>query len=235
MKRMCKRSIVVVAVLLAALFVANLVLADEVDVLEGIADLSKHSQISSGGETPQDGTEDMTAPENTADPDDPDDSVDSSELDDPDQADESDEFDETNELDETGEEVDADEFEDCDKPEETEGEAPEDAEDIWRLSVRIDSIRDGIMRIGDNFYLKATLSGFAGLNYTVQWQYDAGDELGWINIQDDGELEYQLIDELTLSVVSDLNNVNYNWRILVTPILEAALEGDAQPDAIDAE
>jgi len=88
-------------------------------------------------------------------------------------------------------------------------------------SVKLQRIRDSIMAMGDNFYLKATLTGFDGISYTVQWQYDAGDEMGWISIEDDEDLMYTLIDALTLSIVSDSTNINYDWRILITPIAEA--------------
>ena len=124
----------------------------------------------------------------------------------------------------TGEE-DPEDIDDRDGEGEDGDEPADDIDsDVALPSLKLERIREAIMAIGDKFYLVATLTGFDGVPYTVRWQYDAGDELGWINIEDDDNLEYNLIDALTLAVVSDAENINYDWRILVTPIVQTDID-----------
>ena len=73
-------------------------------------------------------------------------------------------------------------------------------------NVIVSRYAEDIMHKGDKFTLTAWFDGCNDAEYTVQWQYDAGD--GW--------MDYAGGNNLTLQVVADKENLNYAWRILVT-------------------
>lgn len=81
-------------------------------------------------------------------------------------------------------------------------------------SVTLEREMAKIVRYGDEFTMNATLVGFENTLYKVEWQYLSAE--GWTTA--DGS-------ELTLTVIADKENVNYDWRILVT------VEGAASEEA----
>lgn len=81
-------------------------------------------------------------------------------------------------------------------------------EQIVSGQVSVERYTEDIIRVGYCFILKATVDGLDNMNYTAQWQYDAGE--GWTDVQGG--------NGLMLAVVANQNNINFNWRILVTPI-----------------
>ncbi|MDL2206912.1 hypothetical protein LJC33_08400 [Eubacteriales bacterium OttesenSCG-928-N13] len=104
---------------------------------------------------------------------------------------------------ETDEQPDAiDETEEpADLPED--GEEPGDAQDDF--NVRVERKMPTIIRDGDTFTLTAILTGFESTDYELLWQYNAGE--GWQDVENESGL--------TLTVIADEENVNYDWRVLV--------------------
>lgn len=84
--------------------------------------------------------------------------------------------------------------------------APEPEIDISKLKVEIFTDRSDVMTIGDIITLTSVLTGFEGLTYTLQWQYDDGS--GWQDAPDATEATYSFaVDEI---------NACYNWRLAVS-------------------
>lgn len=91
-------------------------------------------------------------------------------------------------------------------PEPTPEPAPEPEIDISQLKVEIFTDRRDVMTIGDIITLTSVLTGFEGLTYTLQWQYDDGS--GWQDAPGATEATYSFaVDEI---------NACYNWRLAVT-------------------
>ena len=88
-----------------------------------------------------------------------------------------------------------------------------DAPEIPEITrdVTVTCYKKDFMSIGDVFTLEASITGFEGVEYRVQWQYDAGK--GW--------QDFPGGNALTLRVVADRANMGYTWRVLVTVIEEA--------------
>lgn len=78
-------------------------------------------------------------------------------------------------------------------------------------SIAIRRIMPEIIRCGDPFRLKATLVGFEDEEVTIRWQYlDGG---AWTDVDD---AMTKKPDALTLEVYADADNVNCDWRVLVS-------------------
>ena len=91
-------------------------------------------------------------------------------------------------------------------PEPTPEPAPEPEIDISQLKVEIFTDRRDVMTNGDIITLTSVLTGFEGLTYTLQWQYDDGS--GWQDAPGATEATYSFaVDEI---------NACYNWRLAVT-------------------
>lgn len=224
MKRMSKRMIAGLAILLAALLVASMALAGGATLPEESE--APSAQAQGGTDVSPEGEDALSA--DPGDEDDPDSLVDPDDLDGPDDSEDEGDPDGLADLDE-------DEPEDEDDAEEEDADTPANPNPYNGLSVAIERIRPSIMRMGDDFFLKATLFGFDEIDFTIQWQYDAGDEMGWIDIEDSERMEYVFINRLALSVVSDRENINYDWRVLVTPIVETLPDEGEALESTDAE
>jgi len=85
--------------------------------------------------------------------------------------------------------------------------AEEPAEiDFSKLKVEIDSNLDEVVMEGEEIRLTSILTGFEGLTYSLQWQYNDGE--GWKNIEG--------ATEDTYTFIVDDNNIGYEWRLMVT-------------------
>ena len=76
--------------------------------------------------------------------------------------------------------------------------------------VVVERIMNDSLCEGNNLLMKATLLGFGEMNYTAQWQYDAGE--GWTDVEG--------ADSLELRVPADSRNMQCRWRIRVALIPE---------------
>lgn len=76
---------------------------------------------------------------------------------------------------------------------------------VVERSVTVERDMPDILHYGDTFTMKATLVGFEDVDVDICWQRMT--EIGWIEIEGEG---------LELPVVADENNVNCDWRILVS-------------------
>ena len=74
--------------------------------------------------------------------------------------------------------------------------------------VSVERVIHDVLHVGDCFDLRATLTGFENEEYSLQWQYSDGGD--WIAVSG--------ANELTLHVVANQYDVNYSWRILVSPV-----------------
>ena len=88
---------------------------------------------------------------------------------------------------------------------------PIDEEPVVERSVLVEWLvpEEGLTGVGDTISMKATPVGFDGIEYTIQWQYDAGQ--GWVDVAGD-----ELILELVIE--EDFANLLYGWRIVLTPV-----------------
>lgn len=73
-------------------------------------------------------------------------------------------------------------------------------------SVNVRRLMPDIIRDGDPFWIEATLSGFDGISYELQWQFDDGES--WKDMPNAKDTKVMLI--------ANRANVNYRWRVLVT-------------------
>lgn len=82
----------------------------------------------------------------------------------------------------------------------------EEPPDVAR-SVIVRRVIPDIVHDGDPFQIEATLVGFDGIEYGLLWQYNEGH--GWQDLPDAN-------GSTTVKLIADRDNVNYDWRILVT-------------------
>jgi len=92
------------------------------------------------------------------------------------------------------------------KNESTEPRSEEEAVDISNLKVEIFSSLDEQVSMGETIRLTSVLSGFDGIEYALQWQYNDGS--GWKNIPGATEGHYEF--------KATLETVQYAWRLTVT-------------------
>jgi len=78
--------------------------------------------------------------------------------------------------------------------------------DYSAMQVIVRTNFENVIMPGDVIELEGVLIGFDGLEYTVQWQYDDGS--GWQDVEG--------ANELTYSFGADEENLNYQWRLMVT-------------------
>lgn len=83
--------------------------------------------------------------------------------------------------------------------------ADEEIEETAVRQITVTRSMPDIIRDGEAFQLSATLIGFEDVTTQVQWQQKTAE--GWQDVEGDG---------LTLQVTANAENVNYDWRILVT-------------------
>jgi len=78
--------------------------------------------------------------------------------------------------------------------------------DVSKLSVEVTSSLEDVVLPGETITLTAKLTGFEGLTYTVQWQYNDG--TGWKDVAG--------ANTLTYVYVADESNISNIWRLVVT-------------------
>lgn len=85
---------------------------------------------------------------------------------------------------------------------------PEEAQviDVSKLKVEIFTTQGDIVMPGEIITLSCKLTGFEGLEYQLQWQFDDGS--GWQDMPE--------ATEETYSFAADDTNVSYIWRLAVS-------------------
>ena len=110
---------------------------------------------------------------------------------------------ETTEEETTEEEVTEEE---TTEEETTEEEISNTEIDLTKLKVEIESSLENVAMEGEIIVLTSKLTGFEGLTYTLQWQYNDGK--GWKDVEGaNGE---------TYSFEADEENVSFQWRLAVS-------------------
>lgn len=85
---------------------------------------------------------------------------------------------------------------------------PEEAPviDVSKLKVEIFTTQGDAVMLGETITLSCKLTGFEGLTYKVQWQFNDGS--GWQDMPE--------ATEETYSFAADEDNVSYSWRLAVS-------------------
>ena len=77
--------------------------------------------------------------------------------------------------------------------------------DVSQLKVEIATTQGDVVMMGETITLTSVLTGFDGLTYAMQWQYDDGS--GWKNVDGATGDSY--------SFIADDNNIYFQWRLEV--------------------
>lgn len=77
--------------------------------------------------------------------------------------------------------------------------------DVSKLKVEISTTQGDAVMLGETITLSSVLTGFEGLTYRVQWQFNDGS--GWQDMPE--------ATEGTYSFAADEKNVSYSWRLAV--------------------